>query len=660
VNDISHVLKNKLNKIVHKEYLPSESDIKTYFESLIRLIYIGTKFIPPQRTLNFIDTNKMQLLNNLNENQKLAVLENKRIVFVNAGPGTGKTHLLVNKIYHNIVTSNTIENIVALSYTNSSARDLQEKLSEMVFYSEFKDHNIFSGTIHSFAFKSLRSFAKSSNNNNLDFTILDEDEIEFFADEIAIMLGFSPGDKRILTILKSNFSDSLISKELIEKVNLIKKKFRLIGFKDILLNFKNELKTNHEFIEWLKSKVSFILIDEAQDLTKLEYEILDLLIEKTKINLFLVGDPRQNIFGFNGGSFEYLNDFLKRNSNISSEMVLNISYRCPDIVLNILNKFEFIDCKNYPICSNKSGNLIIRDFEHKQLESKGIIEIIKELNDNKNTAILFTSLKYFDILANHLNDEGIAFRSVGGSSFLKKHIRLMLHFISLINDKSNVFSWRYITKYFKLTVEPNYNIITSEEVYNAFKNINDEITIDIITQIMSTNVPSEAIFLINKFFIDSIKNTKSIYTQKEIEVDLGNLFNISKRNISNDDFLTSFALNKEPFKIFYKNDLDIKSEHNEPNNAITLSTIHSAKGLEWKNVIMPGLADGLFPNPFFCEVENNPQESQKKYNDELKKLYVGMSRTLENLVITYPLAYNNKYGRTFFIKKSRFINKMNL
>lgn len=657
VNDISHVLKNKLNKIAHKEYVPNNDDIKLYFESLIRIIYIGTKIKPPQRTIQFLDTHKTHLLDKLNEKQRLAVLENKRIVFVNAGPGTGKTHLLVNKIFHNIISSESIENIVALSYTNTSASELQVRLSEKVFYSDYKEHNIFSGTIHSFAFKSLRSFAKTINSNDSDYTILDEDEIEFFAEEIALMLGVSFGSSQILSILKSNFTDNFIPKELIEKVNVIKKKYRLIGFKDILLNFQKEIKSNPDFVTWLKSKVSFILVDEAQDLTKLEYEILELLIEKTEIKLFLVGDPRQNIFGFNGGSFEHLDDFLKRHVNISAEMVLDISYRCPNIVFQNLNKFQFLDCKNYPINSEKGGSFIMKEFNHKLQESKGIIEIIKNINDNQNTAILFTSLKYFDILAQDLNNSRIPFKSVGGRSYLKKYIRLILHFISLINDKSNVFSWRYIINHFSLNVDSNYDIITSQEIYTAFKNTNSKISIDLIDQIMSIKLPSEAISLIYKTFSDLIINSNNSYHHTEIESDIEKLINISNSSLTIEDFLTTFALNKDPFKIFYKKDLEIESLVDDPNNAITLSTIHSAKGLEWKNVIIPGLSDGIFPNPYFCEVQSNPQKTQRNYNDDFKKLYVAMSRTVENLVITYPLAYDNKYGRTFRVNKSRFLNK---
>jgi DNA helicase-2/ATP-dependent DNA helicase PcrA len=660
VNDSSHVLKNKLNKVVHKEYLPSNDDIKQYFETLIRIIYKGTKIKPPQRTIQFLDIEIKRFLNELNEKQRLAVLEDKRIVFVNAGPGTGKTHLLVNKIYYHIYSSNSLENIVALSYTNTSALELQVRLSEKIFYSGFKDHNIFSGTIHSFAFKSLRSFAKTSNSIEFDYTILDEDEIKFFAEEIVKMLGVYFDSNRIIAILNGNFQDSFIPKELIDKVNEIKKKYRFIGFKDILLNFKKEIESNPEFVAWLKSNVSFILVDEAQDLTKLEYDILDLLICKTDIKLFLVGDPRQNIFGFTGGSYEHLNEFLKRHHLISSEMVLDISYRCPNVVLQKLNKFQFIDCKNYPIKSEKNGTFQIKSFENKIHESKGIIEIIKNFNDNKNTAVLFTSLKYFDLLAQDLNDSGIPFISVGGRSYLKKYIRLMFHFLTLIKDNSNVFSWRYIVNHFKLSAKLDYDIISPQEIYSALKNKypNSDFTIENLEQIFLIKSPFESIKLIFKTFRDLIEISNTSYSLAEIESDIEKLIKISEDSLTIDDFLTKFALNKDEFKTFYKKDLEIESRNIDPNNAITLSTIHSAKGLEWKNVIIPGLADGIFPNPFFCEVQNDPKKTHNNYNDDFKKLYVAMSRTVENLIITYPLGYDNKFGKTFKVNKSRFLNKL--
>lgn len=660
VNDLAHTLKNRLNDFSHdKTFIPSSDELETFYQSLIRIIYIATKVTPPERTLQFLNIEKKQLLEQLNEKQKLAVLENKRIVFVNAGPGTGKTHLLVNKIYHYINNSDTKENIVALSYTNSAATELQHRLSEKVFYSIPKEYNILSGTIHSFALKTLRSYAKTINSTDYDYTILDEDEIDFFAGEISLILGEQYRTADILSILKSDLQDSLLPKTLIEKVNSIKAKYKFIGFKDILLNFQKEIQNNSEFVEWLNSKITFILVDEAQDLTKLEYDIFDLLIEKTDIKLFLVGDPRQNIFGFNGGSYQHLATFLKKHESIHSEMVLDISYRCPEEILEKLNKFEFLDCKNYPIQSQKQGKIKIIEFDHKLHEAKGVIELVKNINDYKNSAILFTSLRYFDLIAKELNNAKIPFISVGGRRFLKKYIRLMFHFLNLINDNSNILSWKYIVKHFDLDDNSNNNVISVSNICNAFQNkeTNSNITEEKIKELLAVKFPNDGISKIFKMFENLIYRSNKNYASSIIKTDVENLIKISETSLTIEDFLTSFALNKELFKIFYQKDLEIQSEIDAPDNAITLSTIHSAKGLEWKNVIITGLSEGIFPNPYFCEA-NDSKKTQNNYNDEFKKLYVAMSRAVENLILTYPLAYDNQYRRTFKVYKSRFLNKI--
>jgi superfamily I DNA/RNA helicase len=239
-------------------------------------------------------------------------------------------------------------------------------------------------------------------------------------------------------------------------------------------------------------------------------------------------------------------------------------------------------------------------------------------------------------------------------------VSLFFHFLALIDDKSNVFSWRYIMKTFNLNSDISIDIMSPQEIYAAFKRgyNNTKITLDLVEHIFSMQTPSESISLIYNTFNDLIKNANSSYHSSEIETDINNLINISKGSPTIEDFLITFALNKDLFKTFYKKDLDIESQNVDKNQAITLSTIHSAKGLEWKNVIIPGLADGIFPNPYFCEVPNEPKKTQSNYNDDFKKLYVAMSRTVENLVITYPLSYDNKYGKTFRINKSRFLNKL--
>lgn len=664
VNDLSHVLKNRFNEVVHnKDVVPTEEDIKIFFSSLVRIVFIATHIYPPKRTINFLEIDQEHLLNELNKNQKLAILEDKRIVFVNAGAGTGKTHLLVNKIYYHIRQSEKVEKIVALSFTNAAARELQIRLSEKIFYGKFKNFNLYSGTIHSFAFKTLRDYGKSINSTEYDYIVLDEEESDFLADEIQSLLELPSSKKQILTIINGKWLNSDISPDLINKVAQIKEQHKLIGFEDMLLKFKEALQTNSDFIKWIEKNVTFLLIDEAQDLTQLNYEILDLLIQKTDIKMFLVGDPRQNIFGFNGGSYEHLNSFLKKNEKFYAEMILDQSYRCANEIFEQLNKFKFMDCENYPINSQRKGHFQVIQFPHKKNESIGIVELIHAYNDFPNTAVLAPALKYFDSLAYKLNKAKIPFVAKGGRIYLKKHIRLINHFLNFIQNPANQFSWKYILNQFKLKIEKSNEKGIENELYRAFqkKFENLNFSIDDIKKLFIVGEPSDKIAIIYQMFGDFIKKIYHYqYSEIAIENDIKELIGIAEINLTIGDFLSSFSLNKDIFKVFYERELNIDSKIEDPSRAVTLSTIHSAKGLEWKNVIIPGLYDGSFPNPYFCEQGTTPEAIQLNYNDDFKKLYVGMSRAIENLVLTYPTSYTYNYNKTQHVSKSRFLTKLEL
>jgi DNA helicase-2/ATP-dependent DNA helicase PcrA len=150
------------------------------------------------------------------------------------------------------------------------------------------------------------------------------------------------------------------------------------------------------------------------------------------------------------------------------------------------------------------------------------------------------------------------------------------------------------------------------------------------------------------------------YKKSEIEKDIQKLMNIAQSYIKIDSFLNAVALNKDKFRTFYKKDLEIESLNKTSKDAVTLSTIHSAKGLVWRNVIIPGLSDGLFPNPFFCEFPQDPEKTRNKYNENLKTLYVAITRSSKRLILIYPLGYDNQYGKTFNVNKSRFLKKIGL
>ncbi len=676
VNDLSHTIKNELNVYHHPGFAePADETLKDYFKRLINIVYLGTSIKPNSYILNYLEGETNTTLNNLNEEQKIAVLSDKKIVYVNAGPGTGKTHLLVDKIFHKITNSTFKEKIVALSYTNSTAEELSRKITDKLFSSKFIDHEIFSGTIHSFAFKCLRAFSMENGETDSIFTIIDQDVTDFFADEIvnAFMAERRLRKELINEILEGTKKipegDELLLR--VEKYIIdLKIKCSLISFKDILNMFLEKLKTSVQFQKWIENKITFFVIDEAQDLTEIEYKIINLVNRIPSVKIFLVGDPRQNIFSFNGGSFEHLNNFLQENTNHFEEVVLKYSYRCPSKVFDLVNKFEFTDCQNYPINSKNTANcneIELKVYNHKFTEAEGIAKYLLEKNNNSNTVILFTTLKYFNDLARELNNKKIPFVTMDGRVFIKSHIRFYIHFLKIIKNIENSLSWKYILKVAEIKCTTDLNdfnfqvienlILTKnsgEQILNSYKSVlsqKENLKILLPTKISDT-----------KSIFENLSDGTGVDQLNIIENDLALLIESSKSFPTVDDFLLAFTYSDPIFKKFYEKELLVESSIGEYQNAVTLSTIHSAKGLEWDTVIIPGLSDGQFPNPYFCEVKDDDLQRTKtkaKYNDELKKLYVAATRTKSNLVLTYPLSHTNK-GGTFRLSKSRFLESITI
>ena len=164
-----HRIRKRINDIVHNEIeigfeevkrvVVTKEDIRKIYEDLILVIYNATGFFPDNATFELLGINQSDYQKGLNEQQKDAVLTDSRIVFVNAGPGTDKTTLLVQKMVHYIVKNPHNEHVVALSFTNTAARQLEEKFQQQAFmYLKENRYEIFNGTIHSFCIRKLRKF----------------------------------------------------------------------------------------------------------------------------------------------------------------------------------------------------------------------------------------------------------------------------------------------------------------------------------------------------------------------------------------------------------------------------------------------------------------------------------------------------------------------
>lgn len=580
-------------------------------------------------------------LEGLNDQQRDAVLCRADIVYVSAGPGTGKTHMLTSKLVDYIMSMDEPQRIVALSYTNTAARQIGEKFEKKLLETGInRKYSFFNGTIHSFCYRMIRAYHQVAS-NPFEYTILDEEELSELADDIFTQNGEVYPKADILTCLK--LGTSRRHPELIEQISRIKDSFKIMSIQDILTKFIDAFDNDLGFRTWIGTQVTVMAFDEAQDLTEQNYVILDkMLIANPGMKVFLVGDPRQNIFEFNGGSYKNLDSFLYKHSN-HEEKHLTITYRCGQAIADYVNTFHFTDCENQSLqsVSKGAGTIAVLQAHSEAAEASMVLDTILKTGDITSCAVLSNSLKYLSPLVDDLINCEIPYKVFGGRKVLRNHIRFMNHILRII-DSDNAYSIRKIAQYagIDITVDgkKRRSRFYESELGQLIVQIRDgtqdfsDIAQRVIQEIMSDAADTE-----------------------EISADYETFLEIASQFSSTADYLAAFATDRERFSLFY--DADYK-ECPVPveSDFLTISTIHSAKGLEWDNVFIMGLCEGNFPNPYFCQ-GTTPDEQMEFYNNEWKKMYVASTRARQSLYLSFPTTISRK-GYIFHKLPSRFIQNV--
>ena len=638
--DLAHQVRMKTNRSVHnnmrfgpryvKHYTLSKEEITEIYYKMVQIVESITKVQPDKVTLELLGINGTDYLNELNEQQKDAVLAKDRIVFVNAGPGTGKTTLLVQRMIHAILSEEKLKHIVALSFTNTAAKQLKDKFNKQAFeYLRDEEYELFSGTIHSYCLRSLRKYHLLKGISQ-DYMIISEEELLDSSREIAQALGAKYTVDQISENLKK--APGTWPEDIKAAVEDIKKKHNVIALNDILKIFWEKLNNEPEFANWILESADILVIDEAQDLSEYNFKVFEqMLCLKPTLKLFMVGDPRQNIFEFNGGSYKYLDDFMQVHKEDSTVKDLSISYRCPGPILDYVNKFNFSDCCNVALKSEVTGNLELSSYKTMEDECQFIVDQLLSSDDLSSYAVLSTDIKGFSTLIDKLNENSIPFIVHGGKRRLKPHIRYMNNLLRIIHN-SNLKSIRATGKTLgmDLFAQPlgaprNFS---EKEIFlrSPFGRKLSALAKEYNRMEWSL---STLITELSKSFLPA-----QWYADSNVITDYEKLIMMAAGYKSIKEYIDAFTVNKERFLCFFdKNFKDCTTE--TEGTSVTLSTIHSAKGLEWKHVFIIGMNDQNFPG--IKKYDNqNPSKHEVYLNKKRKELFVALTRTAETLSISYP------------------------
>lgn len=617
-------IRQEMNKVVHgqKRNIP-DGQLRTYYEFCVRLINLISEEMPDAATLSAYGHVDENYLNDLNYLQRNAVLDNSRVVYVNAGPGTGKTHLLVYKIADLLIKQKDQAKIVAMSYTRSSASSLTTKIEEVTSRLNIIRFNFpYSGTIHSFSLNSLKSYAKSKG-NKFDYIIADDNEIDDIVDDIYYSsdLKFEQEVIREYLLRPELNADEALRSLVEEKKSLYKR----ISVGEILDLYLKKITEDDDFVKWTANNMNYLLVDEAQDLTKVNYQILDALLERIPdLKIFLVGDPRQNIFGFLGGSYKYLDAFLTKYEDSVSKQFLKESYRCPQSILDYTNAFQFEDCENIQLESKLEGDgeICINEYDDEYEEAEEIAKYIMSLPNRKSVAILSPRLRQMSRIVDCLNNNAIPFVVQGGSHSVRPHIHAFAYLNKII--ETNCKSLGPVNKLCEKFEIPKYR--------NLHEFIQSALGVEVFRLNGSYANGNMTYLELSRTFVKICRQYIPSSNKEEQDTDFKLLYDcVIKKADSPESFSRLFKYYRTMFSSL---EVEFKSVSDAP-DPVMISTMHSAKGLEWDYVILPCMCDKYFPNPKIND-EVDQEEKREHMNSSLKLMFVAATRTKKTLYITYP------------------------
>jgi DNA helicase II / ATP-dependent DNA helicase PcrA len=643
-------------------------------------------------------------LNELNDVQRAAVTHLDGPVMVIAGPGSGKTRVLTYRIAHLLLTGVHPGNVLALTFTNKAAKEMKERIERVV---GSKANQVWAGTFHSLFARILRSEAHRIGFPN-DFTIYDTDDTKGVIDDIIKSMNLdkktyvasqvrsriSSAKSNLITPKLYKANDDLMALDRMNRRPLIHEIYEkyaakclragAMDFDDLLLMMFKLLHQNPDNVrEKYQRQFKYVMVDEFQDTNFLQYQVIKLLVQYqgSNENICIVGDDAQSIYSFRGATIEnilqYEQDFPK-----VVTFKLEQNYRSTSFIVNAANEV-IQNNKNQlqkTIFTTKEDGKKIKiiqamtDIEEGKRIADNIIEFKNRYNlYNKDFAILYRTNGQSRIFEEQLRRYNIPYRIYGGLSFYsRKEIKDIVCYIRLVvNDKDDE-ALKRIINYPKRgigasTVEQiaqiadDNNISMWEVVSNMdfsprVKKSMDEF-VGIIrackSKAIQTNAYDAAMYIAKASgMLQELKADTTLEGEGRLD-NLNSLMDGIKEFVEDDELEIGEAIVDDKSLSVFLQTISLMTDQDKdaPNqDTVTLMSIHSAKGLEFKSVFVVGLEENIFPS---FQTLSSPDQVE----EERRLFYVAITRAEEYLTLTYANSRYH-YGNQRFNDPSRFIEEI--
>ncbi|HEU5246612.1 MAG TPA: ATP-dependent helicase [Candidatus Udaeobacter sp.] len=630
----------------------------------------------------------------LNEQQLAAVTAPPGPLLVIAGAGSGKTRTLIYRVAYLLENGIDPRNILLLTFTNKAAREMLGRVTNLL---PVDASGLWGGTFHSIGNRILRRHGSALGYSS-GFTIMDREDQKELIDAVVAGAGIDPKEIRFPKgdVLAEIFSfvvntekplEELLAEKfpyflpLLEKIQDIRERYEKkkratnsMDFDDLLQKTLSMFQQHERIAEIYRRQFQFILVDEYQDTNKIQADLVDLLA-RDHHNVMVVGDDAQSIYSWRGANFQNILEFPKRYPD-AQVFKIEMNYRSVPEILEVANAAIAANVQQFRkhlsatreskalkpalVALNDSG-------EQAQFVAQRILELRDEGVDLNDIAVLYRAHYHAVELQLELSRRGIPYQITSGIRFFEQaHIKDVTSFIRLVANPHDEVAFKRMAK-----LLPGIGNRTAENLWRIWENSLAEQgepsswgerllpmpvpakskktweqlahTLEEIAPAGRPNMPSEMIASVVEAIYDDY--AKANFTNYELRrEDLNQLAIFGRQFKDVHAFLSQLALISNV-------DAEAAPTQISDKEAVNLSSVHQAKGLEFHTVFVIWLTDGMFPS-------NRSLDTREALEEERRLFYVAITRARDELYLAYPqMRLSGGYGDVFQ-RPSRFLQEI--
>ncbi|MGE9515876.1 MAG: ATP-dependent helicase [Solitalea-like symbiont of Tyrophagus putrescentiae] len=633
----------------------------------------------------------------LDSNQQKAVCHTKGPIIILAGAGSGKTRVITYRIVNLIHQGIPPHNILALTFTNKAANEMRERIANKIGSSS----KLWMGTFHSIFAKLLR-FNASAIGYTSNFSIYDTLDSKSLLKQIIKELNLDDNtynNARILNRISWAKNNLINANQYSQREDILthdRKSNRpslgkiyqeyenrslasnAMDFDDLLFKFYHLISSNKDILDNYQETFKYILVDEYQDTNHLQYKIINLLASKYR-NICVVGDDSQSIYSFRGATVKNILNFQVDYPD-AEVCKLEQNYRSTKTIVDTANKiikYNTNRLEKNVFSENEPGSKI--ELHYLKNESEEAMYVANDIFNShtlKNMpydqfSILYRTNAQSRPIEEALRKIGIPYNIYGGLSFYsRKEIKDTVAYLRLAINPNDEEAFKRVINYPKRGIgqttvdkilsivyankEPLFNVLTDIDKYISGKQIESiKIFVELINTFTDLAKTNNAYQMVNQIITDA-GISLDLYNDKTVEGlnkfnNLQEILNAAKQFVSEVDDPEDAKLTNFLQEIALYNNNDDVNKENAQGAKVSLMTVHSAKGLEFLNVYIVGVENGLFPSQMSV-AESNLEEERRLF-------YVAITRAKKRLVVT-NVKQRYKYGLLKECETSIFIDEL--